>query len=196
MKPIINHSHGRIKIAIMTFLFSLPIVIAYCLIFVFNWQINSTFYHGERINPPQSLAIPVLKNLHTQLLDPPFWQKWGLLLLDDNHCQDYICRQRLQILQKLQQKLKSKLNVVLLLKKSAVEKNHLQRLQENYPEITIIRANMAHNQTLFDHLAHLFPQYDKGTYIIDPYKNLMMYYNDGIDNQDIYEDIYYFIRER
>jgi len=121
MQPTINHSQGRIKIAMMTFLFGLPIVIAYCLIFVFNWQINSTFYHGERINPPLALAIPALTNLQNQLLDSQFWQKWSLLLVDDNHCQDYTCRQRLQILQKLQKKLQPKLNVDLLLKKSAVE---------------------------------------------------------------------------
>ncbi len=192
---LLSQLRGRVKIALMALLFLLPLITIYWLVIILNWEINAKFYHGQRINPPQKVTITSLVDTQSHLVHQQLEGKWGLLLLDDDQCQSYVCRQRLQILATMAKGLGAKLNTLLLLKKAPADGKHLQRLEQNYPDIKLIREQRGNNVQLFAQLAQLYPQHKTGLYMLDPYQNLMMYYNNNVSNQGIHADTHYFMQE-
>lgn len=167
--------HPFFTIAILCFIFFVPMIFSWFMYQHANqWHLSQN-NHGELIEPPI-----ILETLHLKIKKQ---STWLLLYIAPEHCL-FICKQNLYELQQTHLALGKDQERIQRTVASLEFSPSLQEALQSYPEVTttlISLKDLALLPTSSNHTNQL--------YVIDPHGNMMMHYPGSFKMRELHDDL-------
>lgn len=182
-----NQPQGRSKktFYLLVLVFVLPFTMAATL-HLLNLKPSGKSY-GNLVQPPISLAIPVLHNSQGKAFNPKQWSKiWSVVTLDDGQCAAP-CKAQVHMLKQVHTSLNKESKRVqrVLMVPAVLNIEVFDALQKQYPDLIVLAGADAETAKF----ATEFNVASASVYLVDPLGNLMMSYPDKFDPKGLRSDL-------
>ena len=178
---------GRWMLLLLFAFFAVPLLLV-MLMHRFDWHPQGSS-HGELVSPARQLQTPSqLLDAHGTPVGSALWRdKWSMVYIT-NDCQQN-CNERLHVMRQLHVSMAK--NIDRVQRVMLTSSDHLERVQEQYPDLLILNQPM-------NELTKLRQQFDlpgkpagseDRIYFVDPLGNLMMSYPITIAPAEIRKDL-------
>ena len=179
----------RVKFLALVGVFLAPFIGGWLALYVFEIRPESMNY-GTLVHPLKKINWPEVKSHRGELLTEEVDRRWAFVIFAGNDCQQQ-CQQNVYFMRQIKALLArdvNRLRNILVL--SGPIDSDLKALLEEYPDFLVIEGQSAEN------FANQFqlPEIDQvgakaHSYLVDPDRNLMMFYEPVYDEYRVLEDI-------
>jgi len=184
---------SRLQLILMVVVFAAPVLISIILFNYVQWRPHGNLNYGELVQPPIALDMPDLVDYKSNVHESVFWEKWNFVIIYNGTCEQ-ACRKSIYDIRQIRTALGKHMDraqIALLLPQQQVDVN-LQTFLKDYPMLTVFDASeprvseFVQQFKLADKAA---PGTDAVIYMLDPYRNLMMYYTENSEAGKILKDL-------
>jgi hypothetical protein len=178
---------GRLKLLFLVLIFALPVGIGWML-YATDWHPGGKS-HGELVQPPRVLEIPVLQTARHKPFDAQSWGSgWHMVYVSKGACADD-CRNVLHKMRQLHVSLAKEIGRMqrVWLVNDLLPPEQLSQLQDQYPDLVILQ-NASILSAQFD-LPGVPGASSGRIYLVDPLGQLMMNYPRDAEPSGIHKDL-------